>query len=118
HTRDLRREFALALHPRPEIAGCAHVHQEEERELAFFDELLHKGTARARGHVPVDRAHFVAGQVFADGVKAHPTAFEDAVVMAGERIGNETPGANLNLANLLEYFARLIGVHEQHGDWA
>ena len=113
HARDLRRQLALALHARAEVAGRAHVHHEEERELAFFNELFHERPASPRSHVPVDRAHFVAGHVFAHGIEVHAAAFEDAVVLAGERVGDESLGADLNLANLLENFAGLIGVHGQ-----
>ena len=113
HARDLRRQLALALHARAEVAGRAHVHHEEERELAFFDELLHERPASPRSHVPVDRAHFVAGHVFAHGVEVHAAALEDAVVLTGERVGHEPLGADLDLANLLENFACLFGVHGQ-----
>jgi hypothetical protein len=35
------------------------------------------------------------------------------MVLTGERVGDEPLGADLNLANLLENFACLIGVHGQ-----
>src|SRR4029077_2904303 len=117
HARDLRGQLALALYARAEVARRTHVHHEQKRELAFFNELFHERPAGPRSYVPVDRAHFVAGHVFAHGIEVHSPAFEDAVVLTCERVGDEALGANLNLANLLENFARLIGVHGQD-EWA
>ena len=84
HAGQFRRQLALALLARAEVAGRAHVHHEEEREFAFFDELLHKRLSGACGDVPVDGAHFITGHVFAHGVEVHATALEDAVVLPGE----------------------------------
>ena len=74
-------------------------------ELAFFDEFFDERAAGSRGHVPVDGAHFVAGHVFAHGVEVHPAAFEDAVVLAGQRVGHEPLGADLDLPHFAQNFA-------------
>jgi len=59
-----------------------------------------------RGDVPVDRAHVVAGLIFADLVEVDALPLEDAVVLAPERLGDETAGSQLDQPDLFEQFAR------------
>ena len=60
----------------------------------------------ARGDVPVNRAHVIAGLIFAHLVEIHALAFEDGMVLAGERFADEPVGANLDLADFLKNFSR------------
>ena len=59
------------------------------REFAFLDELLDERMVHPRGDVPVNRAHVVAGLVFAHLVEVHALALEDGMVLARERFGHE-----------------------------
>ena len=88
HRGDLGRQLALGLRARAEQARAAHVHHQHQRQLAFLDELLDERMVHPRGDVPVNRAHLVAGLVFAHLVEVHPLALEDAVVLAGERLAS------------------------------
>ena len=80
HRRELRRVVALQEVLRAELLGAGHVHQEQQREVALLHELLHVGRAHARGDVPVDGAHLVAGGVLAHLGELHAAALEDGVV--------------------------------------
>ena len=108
---DFRRKFALGLVTRAKQAGPAYVHDEHERELALLDELLDERMVHARGDVPVNRAHVVAGLVFAYLVEVHTLALEDGMVLARERFGHDAVRAQLDLP---DFFKNLAG---NHGEW-
>ena len=108
HGGDLGGEFALGLVARAEQAGAAHVHDEHEREFAFLDEFLDERMVHPRGDVPVNRAHVVAGLVFAHLVEVHALAFEDGMVLARERFGHDAVRAQLDLP---DFFENLAGNH-------
>ena len=108
HGGDLGGEFALGLVARAEQAGAAHVHDEHEREFAFLDELLDERMVHPRGDVPVNRAHVVAGLVFAHLVEVHALALEDGMVLARERFGHDAVRAQLDLP---DFFENLAGNH-------
>ncbi len=80
HRGQLGCVLALAQVPRAELLGARHVDDEQEREVALLDELLHVRRAHAGGDVPVDRADLVAGSVLAHLGELHPAALEDGVV--------------------------------------
>ena len=106
HGGDLGGEFALGLVARAEQAGAAHVHDEHEREFAFLDELLDERMIHPRRDVPVNRAHVVAGLVFAHLVEVHALALEDGMVLARERFGHDAVRAQLDLPDFFENFSR------------
>ena len=93
-----RGELALRLRDAAEVARRADVDDQHHRQLALFREFLHEGGAEPRGHVPVDRANFVARLVFAHVFEIHPAPFEDAVVIARESRLHETLGLDLERA--------------------
>jgi len=93
---------------RAEQTRPAHVHDEHEREFAFLDELFDERMIHPRGDVPVDRAHVVAGLVFAHLVEVHALALEDGMVLARERFGDDAVGAQLDLP---DFFENLAGNH-------
>ncbi len=116
HRGNFRREFALGLVARAEQAGAAHVHDEHEREFAFLDELLDERMIHPRGDVPVNRAHVVAGLVFAHLVEVHALALEDGMILARERFGHDAVRAQLDLPDFFENLAGNHGV-ENWFDW-
>ena len=72
HTRKLRCDFALAVLAGSEVARRADIDRDEDGELSLLKrELFHVRRAFARGHVPIDGAHFVAGHVLAHFVEVH-----------------------------------------------
>ena len=108
---DFGGEFLFALGEGAEVARGADIDGEEDGEFAFFAEFFDEGDAGAGGDVPVDEADFVAGGVFADFIEVHAAALEDGVVFAGEGVGDEAAGAQLDLTDFLEDFAGGGGVH-------
>src|SRR5687767_4503621 len=59
-----------------------------------------------RGDIPIDGAHIVPSLIFAHFFKVHSLAFEDTMVLTRQRIAHQSFGAQFDLANLLEDFAR------------
>ena len=105
HRRQLRRVVALQQVLRAELLRAGHVHHQQQREVALLDELLDVGRAHARRHVPVDRAHLVAGRVLAHLRELHPAPLEDGVVGAADPGLEDHPGADLDAADLAEGLA-------------
>ena len=101
-TCDFRREFAFRLRVAAEISRGAHVHHQHHSQLAFFGEFFDERRPEPRGHVPIDRANFVAGLIFAHLIEVHPASFEDAVVIAGENRLHQTLGLDFERADLLQ----------------
>ena len=96
---DFGGQFAFGLGAGAEQSGAAEIDQEHDGELAFFDEFFDEGMVHAGGDIPIDGADFIAGLVLADFLKVHALAFEDAVVLAGERFVNQAEGTELDLAD-------------------
>ena len=90
-------QFALALRGRTEIARRADIHEQQDGQFAFLGEFFHERAAGAGGDVPVNRPHFVAGDVFAHLVEVHAPAFEDRVVFAGKRVVDQPACADFEL---------------------
>jgi hypothetical protein len=62
---DVGGAFAQGLLAGAEVGGAGDVDGQDQRELAFLAVQADERLARARRHVPVHRAHVVAGDVFA-----------------------------------------------------
>jgi hypothetical protein len=104
----------FGLVARAEQAGAAHVHDEHEREFAFLDELLDERMVHPRGDVPVNRAHVVAGLVFAHLVEVHALALEDGMILARERFGHDAVRAQLDLPDFFENLAGNLTARAVH----
>jgi hypothetical protein len=85
---------------RAEVLRVADVAQEHHRQLALLDVALDVGLAGARGDVPVDRAHVVAGHVRAHLVELHAAALEDRQVRAGHHVRDLATGHELDALDL------------------
>ena len=101
-TCNLSREFALRLCVASEISRGTYIDHEQHRQLTFLGEFLHERRPESRGHVPVDRADFIARLILADLIEVHPAAFENAVVIAGKNRLHETFGLDFERADLLQ----------------
>ena len=104
-----RSHLALERVDAAEGAGGRGVDHEHDREFALFDVLLYIEGVHARGDVPVDDADIVALHIAADFGKLHASALEHAVVFAGENGVDHAPGADLDAADLLQYFTGYLG---------
>jgi len=100
HGRELGRVVALQQVLRAELLRARHVHDQQQREVALLHELLHVRRAHARRHVPVDRAHLVAGGVLAHLRELHAAALEHGVVGAADPGLEDHPGPDLDAADL------------------
>ena len=107
--REDRREFGgnLALRPRhaAEQTRGAEIDQQHDRELALLDILFDERRAHARGNVPVDRTHVVAGHILANLGELDPAALEHAVILAGENAVDQAPGLDRDLTDLSVNFS-------------
>ena len=91
HPCDLDGLLALRRLARAERARCAHVHDEDDRELPLFAVLLHERAARARRRVPVDRPDVVAGLVFTELVEVHAPTTEARLHSSLEGVAGQAP---------------------------
>ena len=108
HRAQLGRNLALEARDAAELTRGAQVDQQHHRQLALLHVLLDERLPHAGRHVPVDRAHVVAGDVFPDLGELHAAALEHAVVLAGKRAVDQPPRADVNASDLAE---RLGGQH-------
>ena len=67
------------------------------------------GRADARGHVPVDVAHFVAGHVGAHLLELDAAPLEDALGLAREQVLDQVAAADLEPPDLAQQFR---GLHQ------
>ena len=58
-----------------------------------------------RGDIPVNRTDVIARLVFAHFVEVHALALEDAVIRAGEGLGDHAVGAQFDLPDFFDDFA-------------
>jgi hypothetical protein len=104
HGRKLGHQRPFRLLSGAEPSGTAQVHHEHHGQLPLLAELLHERMVHPRGDVPVDGAHLVTGLVLANLVEVHPLPLEGRVVLAGERLGDQPSGADLDLPDPAEQF--------------
>ena len=107
---DFRGQLAFRLLDAAEISRSADVDHQHDGQLAFLGEFFHERVAEARGHVPVDRANFVARLVFAHVFEIHPAPFEDAVVIASEGRLHETLGLDLERPDFFQDLGRSLSL--------
>ena len=105
HRRQLDRVVALEDEVGAERLRARDVHGQQQREVALLDELLDVERAHARGHVPVDGAHVVAGLVLAHLGELHAAPLEDRVVGAADPRLEDGAGADLDAPDLREGLA-------------
>src|SRR5687768_4435310 len=63
---DFGGQFAFGLLAGAEEARAGEIDNQHDCELAFLDKLLDERMIHPRGDIPIDRADFVAGLIFAD----------------------------------------------------
>ena len=76
-----------------------------------------KGSSLAGGDIPVNRAHFVAGLVFAHLIKFHAGTAKRTFVFAGHHIIDRLARAYLDIADFFgQFFWNHMGIinHEKH----
>ena len=66
--------------------------------------FLTNARTHPRGHIPINRANFVAGLIFAHFFEIHPASLEDAVVIAGEGGLDEALCLDFECADFFENF--------------
>ena len=85
-----------------EVLGARYVGHQHQRELTLLDVALDVGLAESGGDLPVDGANVVARYVGANLVELDTPALEDRDVLAGQYVGDLSPGSDLDLANPLD----------------
>ena len=106
HRAQLARQLALEPPLRPEPLRAREIDRQHHGELALLDVTLHVGVAHARRHVPVDRAHLVAGLVLAHLRELHPLPLEYRVILPREEGVHETARADLEQLDLTQDLRR------------
>src|SRR5580704_13408268 len=102
---DFGGQSGLAPHATAEGIGTAAVDQEDDGELPLLDVAPHVGRGRPRGDRPVDRPDVVAELVLAHVGELDATALEDAPVLSGEYVADESPEAQLQPADVVDDLA-------------
>jgi hypothetical protein len=95
---EFEQGLALGLRAGAELQADAVLEEEEQRNLALFDEFLAVGLAEAGGDIPIDVADIVAEGVFDDLVKLHAAAAEGGTVFAAQHVLHRMAHAPLQLA--------------------
>ena len=91
-------DFLLEFIGGAEFLRGGHVARDHQSQFAFFVVFFDVGNARARGDVPVNGAHVVAGGIFAHFGKFYPLAFKRAQILSGERFRHQFVRLDFNLA--------------------
>ena len=104
HGAELSDQIFFACVHRTEKRAGAHIHQQHYGQLAFFFEKFAEGMVESGGHIPINKADIISGRIFSYLPKAHPPAFEGAVIFSGEKVTGEPFAFNIELSYLLQYF--------------
>ena len=96
---DLEGHIAHAAAAAAEVGRGADIDHEQDGLLALLDVAAHERRAQARGGLPVDAAHVVAGCVWADLGEFEAAAAEGAAVFAGELVAQDAAGAEFDLTH-------------------
>jgi hypothetical protein len=100
HRRQLGGKLALESLDGSKSLRARQVDDEHHGQLALLDVPLHEGSPHARGDVPIDRAHLVAGLVLAHLGELHPLTLEYRAVLAREDGVDEPARAELDELHL------------------
>ena len=84
----------------PEALRGGGVHQEEDRELPLLPEALEVGLSLAGGHVPVNGAHIVPGEILPHLLELHAGSPEGGAEFAGQKPGDLLAGLDFQEAYL------------------
>src|SRR6266511_2234057 len=101
----IRRPPRSTLFPYTTLFRPRLVHDEEERQLAFFHERFDERMAHPRRDVPVDGPEVVALLVGTHLRELDPLAAEDGAVLAGEEGIDEVTRPQLDPLHVLQHFA-------------
>ena len=96
--REFEEGLAFGLRAGTEGEGRGVFEDDEQGDLAFFDEFFSVGLAEAGGDVPVDVADVVAELVFDDLVELHAAAAKGRAVFAAEDVFHGVADAPFELA--------------------
>ena len=101
---DFGGELALGAAGRAEARRRRNVHGEDGGEFAFLAEAFYERAAEAMRDVPVNVAHIVAGDVFAQLLEIHAAPLEAAQIRAAHRVVHETVRADFDAADGFKQF--------------
>ena len=93
--RDLRAPGAYAVSHRAECRGCADIQCQQHRAVPFLDEPFDEGSATSGGHIPVDEAQVVTGQVGAQLRKLQATPAKGGAEFPSESLTQQSARSDL-----------------------
>ena len=105
-SRDVRGQLPLGDARCAEPRARGNVHRQIDVELALFAVFLDVRSVHARGDVPIDAPHVVAGLVLADLLEIEPGPAKDTAVGAHESLVGEDARLDLHLLHDAEDLGR------------
>ena len=89
----------------PKAGRRGNIHSQHGGQFALLAEAFHERAAEAMRDVPVNVAHVVAGDVFAQFLEIHAAPLEMAQIRADHRVVHEAVRAHFHAADGFEQFS-------------